>query len=116
MIDLNVNDSEAKECVSKGNVLSRCQENLPLDEFEYFLESTGEFPYDVVCDPVLKLCPFKPEDPDMNIAFTCIMSHGRFLDAVLELNLHDESSICIKRKCRQCQKVAILSLMSRTRK
>lgn len=63
---------------------------LPLYKFEYFLQSMGKLLYNVVCDPVLKFCAFKPGDPDMNIAFTCIMSQGRILNLVPKLNLHEE--------------------------
>lgn len=77
--------------LSKGNVLLRCQENLSLDQFKYFLESMSKLLSYVVFDPFQKHCAFEPGDPDIDIAFTCVMSKGRFLDPVPKLNLHKET-------------------------
>lgn len=77
--------------LSKGNVQLRCQENLSLDQFKYFLESMSKLLSYVVFDPFQKHCAFEPGDPDIDIAFTCVMSKGRFLDPVPKLNLHKET-------------------------
>lgn len=68
--------------LSKVNVLLRCQENLSLYQFKYILQSMSKLLSYVVFDPFQKHCAFEPGDPDIDIAFTCIMSKARFLNPV----------------------------------